>query len=116
MSDLFNAVHEEFKRTKPGLKRRAMAELLADAVLKRQEIDVIRADRAKLRSADTRRGDRNMAMVVLDMHPLELAAIKLLCPLLAAGNSRGAKEGWQWVLKQPWAEELKGPPMEKRFF
>ena len=90
--------------------------LLLAAKFRQHEIEDIRRNRYELKQKDTRRPDINMMTVVMEMHPLELEAIKLLCPALAVGNSKGKKEAWQWVLKQPWAEEFKPGPIEKRYF
>ena len=113
--NVFDAIRPFIKSRDENVATSAAALCMA-AITRRDEIDRIRADRQALREKDTRRPEINMAVTVMDMHPLELEAIKLICPDVNRGDKEAKRAAWQWVLNQPWAQELKPPSMAKRFY
>ena len=116
MADVFTAVGDLAKKTSdPNLKTSALALLFAAERLA-DEINVVRAHRDSERRRDTRRGELGMMPVFGEMHMLEVEACRLLCPALRTGNSEAAPDGWRWIAKQPWADDLKAAPVQQRFY
>ena len=116
MSDnVFEAVIDQARRSgdKESLKR-ALALGLA-AMAKSKEIEAVREHRALWRTVN-RNGSRNGALVTLEMHPLEVKACKILCPMLEHADWQAKKRGWGWILRQSYGKEFAPAPFEQTRF
>ena len=114
VSPIFQAVEESARKT-PWDRDRLLeaAALCLAAKHKNDEIQAVRQNREAMRRACLRDGSRNATTPTLDLHPLELEAVRFLCPESQIAHWGAKKETWAWVLKQPWAQEFKAPPFEK---
>lgn len=116
VADVFTALGDLARKTPDQeLRLNALACLLAAGMLK-DEIDEVRAHRESERRRDTRRGELGMMPMFGEMHMIEVEACRLLCPALRTGNSQAAPDGWRWIAKQSWADDLKAAPVQKRFY
>ena len=116
MNDVFEAVGDHARRSKSHFERMRALGILAAARLKAREIYALKQERKAMRAAiETRRADLNGTVTTFDLHPIELEAIKFLCPDADVADWQAKKKAWEWILAQPWAQEFKSSPLEKRF-
>lgn len=113
--DIFQEVWDQAKRSnsKDMLIEAAALKLAAKA--KASEIRLIKAERKNWRKM-LRRNDTNGTLATFDLHPLEYEACKILCPDLTHADWQAKQKAWQWVLKQPWAQEFRASPFVKSRF
>ena len=79
------------------------------------EIQAVRERRERLRLQATLEPSRNGMLKTGEIHPVEWAACKVLCPDLDRGNGTALQQGLRWLMAQDWAQEFKASPIEKRF-
>lgn len=114
-SPLFQELYQHWRRVKNPAAKASISRLLLDAKRHSTEINILRAERARERATDTKRPDVNGTRMTGAMHMLELEACRVLCPELRVGRGSVKTKAWEWVLKQPWAQDLNTAPMAKRF-
>ena len=115
-SPVFQAVYERWRKVQNPAAKASIGRLLLDAKVKREEIDILRAERHRERTTDTKRPDTNGTRMTGAMHPLELEACRILCPELRVGRGSVKTKAWEWVMAQPWAQDLNTAPMAQRYF
>ena len=115
MSDVFQALYEHWKKIKNPAKKQQVSKILLESKLYKDDIDAIRAERARLRTQAERAAGNNGMQQLGELHVLEYEACRVLCPTLTIGRGSAKKAGWAWVRKQPWAKDFMAPPIEKRF-
>ena len=54
-------------------------------------------------------------MLCRDLHPVEREILGFLCPDLNSRDGHVKKKAIKWILKQPWGEDFKPAPIEKKF-
>ena len=114
MSDIFDAVQDSTKKSANAKDFAARVALVLASKIQRAEIDQVRRERALIRNNTLRKSGINGALITLDLHPLEYQACELLCPELKLADNQAKKKAWQWILKQPWAQEFKASPLEHK--
>ena len=113
MSDIFDAIQESTRRAKSAEDFADRSALVLAARSRRAEIDAVRREREWTRRNLRLKSGINGALLTLDLHPLEYRACELLCPELRLADNKAKKKAWQWILKQPWAQEFKATPAEQ---
>jgi membrane-bound lytic murein transglycosylase MltF len=114
-SPVFEALFEYWRRVKNPAAKQSISRLLLDAKAKQAEIDVLRAERAKLRATDTLRPELDGTLMTGAMHQLEVDACRMMCPDLRIGRGTAKERGWEWVLRQPWGRDLSAAPLGRQF-
>ena len=113
--DVFQALYQHWKGVKNPAKRQMIAQVLLAAKLQRDEIDFIRDQRRTARLFLEQKANINGNFLTGELHMLEHEACKILCPALVHGKGPAQKEGWFWILKQPWGKDFAAAPFEKRY-
>ena len=54
-------------------------------------------------------------MLCREMHQTERDILGFLCPDLNSRDGQVKKRAIKWILKQPWGEDFKPAPIEKKF-
>ena len=116
MKTIFTVVAEEVNRTDDPARRARGNRILVDAYRKGEEIKMMREERERIRNECRRDGGLNGTTPTGELHMVEYEACRFLCPDLEQGGGKAKKIGWQWVLAQPWGQEFKCAPIEKRFY
>lgn len=117
-SPLFIRLYEEWRKVKDKDPVRGMAikRVLSASIERASEIEGFRTRRAWERQNDTCRPDINGTRLTGEMHPVEYHACKLLCPQLEIGLGTAKTKAWEWILAQPWAQDLKTSPLGRQFY
>lgn len=115
-SPVFQALYDHWRKVRNPARKARISRVLLASRAKRDEIDVLRRERARERRVETCRPELDGTRMTGAMHPLEHEACKLLCPSLEVGRGSVKTKGWEWVLKQPWAEDLKTAPLGRRYY
>ena len=113
MSPVFDAVEALARKYNNDTMVKVASRLCARAAIRRSEIEEYRSYRQLIRHNCEGKAGINGRLAMLEMHPLEAEAIRLLCPEFMAPNSEQQKRGLRWVEKQPWAKEFLPAPIEK---
>lgn len=79
------------------------------------EIQTIRAHWAKIRKDMKAKALVEHNMLCRDLHPVEREILGFLCPGLNSRDGHVKKKAILWILKQPWGEDFKPAPIEKKF-
>ncbi len=54
-------------------------------------------------------------MLCRDLHPVERDILGFLCPDLNSRDGQVKKRAIKWILNQPWGEDFKPAPIQKKF-
>lgn len=112
--DVFQALYLHWKKVKNPAAKQMISRILLEAKLKRDEIDFMRARREASRLFQEQKATINGNLVTGELHLLEHEACKILCPAIRHGTGTAIREGWNWIMKQPWARDFRPAPFEKR--
>lgn len=115
-SPVFQALYEHWRKVKNPSRKARISRVLLEAKAKREEIDILRRERARERATDTCRPELDGTRLTGAMHTLEHEACRLLCPSLEVGRGSVKTKGWEWVMRQPWADDLKTAPLGRQFY
>lgn len=115
-SPVFQRLYEEWRKAADPARKARMSRVLFAAKERESEIIGFRTRRAWERNHDTCRPELNGTRMTGEMHPLEVEACRLLCPILEIGRGPAKTKGWTWVLNQPWAQDLKTAKLGKQFY
>lgn len=115
-SPVFQALYEHWRRVKNPAKKARISSVLLASKAKAAEIATLRMERARERQTDTCRPELDGTRLTGAMHPLEHEACKILCPMLEVGRGSVKTKGWEWVMRQPWANDLQTAPLGRRFY
>lgn len=116
ISPLFQRLYEEHCKCADPERKQRIARVLLAAKQKEPQIIRLRHIRAWERNNDTCRPELNGTRLTGEMHELEVAACRLLCPALEVGLGSVKTRGWEWVLRQPWAQDLKTSRLGRQFY
>ena len=79
------------------------------------EIQAIRRHWDKLRKEMKAKALVEHNMLCRDLHPVEREILGFLCPDLNSRDGHVKKKAILWILKQPWGEDFKPAPIEKKY-
>ncbi len=79
------------------------------------EIQAIRKHWDKIRKEMKAKALVEHNMLCRDLHPVEREILGVLCPDLNSRDGFVKKKAIKWILKQPWGEDFKPAPIEKKF-
>lgn len=113
--DVFQALYQHWRGVKNPARKHRLSKILLAAKAQRDEIDFIRERRRVARLFLEQKANIDGNFLTGELHLLEHEACKILCPALAHGTGTAQKEGWLWILKQPWGKDFRAAPFEKRY-
>lgn len=113
--DVFDALYEHWKKVKNPATKQAISRILLAANQRQAEINHIRSQRFVMRLQLEQKANINGNLVTGELHELEYDACRFLCPAIRGGNGTAVREGWRWIMKQPWGKDFRAAPFEKRY-
>lgn len=113
LTPLFQAV-EAAARKRPTEERVAKGVALCRLAYRHaQEIQALCKLRRQQQHDFERIGARNGAVALLDAHPVEIEAMRYLCPDFGRGDPSKQKRGLKWLKKQDYMKEFLPPAYKK---
>ena len=79
------------------------------------EIQAIRTHWDKIRKEMKAKALVEHNMLCRDLHPVEREILGFLCPDLNSRDGHTKKRAIKWILAQPWGEDFRPAPIEKKF-
>lgn len=79
------------------------------------EVQAIRSHWEKIRREMKSNPHVEHNMLCRDLHPVEREILGVLCPDLNSTDGHVKKKAIKWILRQPWGEDFRPAPIEKKF-